>query len=107
VEEGLTEEELALFDLLNKKPMGKAERERVKQASKGLLDALQRQLADVQDWTGKEQTQAEVEVFVLDHPYQQLPSPPFTDEEKQALAEEAYRHVWQQGAGGAAGNLNS
>ena len=105
--EGLTEEELALFDLLDKKPLSKAQRERVKQASKGLLEALRRQLAGVQDWIGKEQTQAEVEVFVLDHLYQQFPSPPFTEEEKEAAAKDAYRHLWQQGAGGAIGSATA
>ena len=34
VEEGLSEDELALFDLLKKEELGKAERERVKQASR-------------------------------------------------------------------------
>ncbi len=34
VEEGLSEDELALFDLLKKEELGKAEREQVKQASR-------------------------------------------------------------------------
>ena len=29
-----------------------------------------------------------------------LPSPPFTDEEKQVMAKKVYEHVWQQSAGG-------
>ncbi len=35
-EEGLSEDELALFDLLNEGKLGKAEREKVKQASREL-----------------------------------------------------------------------
>ena len=40
VEEGLNEDELALFDLLKKDNLAKAERERVKQASRNLLASI-------------------------------------------------------------------
>lgn len=95
-EEGLSEEELAIFDLLKKDDLGKAERERVKQASKGLLESLRRLVLPLERWTDKEQTQAEVETFILDFIYQELPTPPFTDDEKQLIARQAYDHVWQQ-----------
>ena len=39
-EEGLTDSELALFDLLFKEDISKTDRERVKQASKSLLASL-------------------------------------------------------------------
>lgn len=99
-EEGLSEEELALFDLLNKPQISKAERERLKQASQSLLDAIRKLIAPLQGWTGKEQTQAEVEVFILDHLYQCLPMPPFTQEETQELAKSIYHHVFQQSISG-------
>ncbi len=95
-DEGLSEEELAIFDLLKKDDLGKAERERVKQASKGLLESLRRLVLPLERWTDKEQTQAEVETFILDFIYQELPTPPFTDDEKQLIARQAYDHVWQQ-----------
>lgn len=95
-EEGLSEEELAIFDLLKKDDLGKAERERVKQASKGLLESIRRLVLPLERWTDKEQTQAEVETFILDFIYQELPTPPFTDDEKQLIARQAYDHVWQQ-----------
>lgn len=53
----------------------------------------------VYTWTEKEQTQAEVEVFILDHVFQVLPTPPFTDDEKQTIAKLAYQHIWQQSVG--------
>jgi type I restriction enzyme, R subunit len=99
-EEGLSEDELALFDLLKKDNLGKADRERVKRASQGLLDSIRRLIAPLERWTEKEQTQAEVETFILDYVYQELPTPPFTDDEKQAIAKLAYDHVWQQSVGG-------
>jgi type I restriction enzyme R subunit len=95
-EEGLTEDELALFDLLKKENLSKTEREKVKLASKDLLAKVRSLIAPVQSWTAKETTQAEVESFMLDYVYEQLPTPPFTDEEKQSIAKLAYNHVWQQ-----------
>jgi len=100
VEEGLGEEELALFDLLKKENLSKGEREKLKLASRSLLEELQRLIAPLDKWTQKEQTQAEVEVFILDHVFQALPTPPFTPEEKEAAAKRAYRHIWQQSTSG-------
>jgi type I restriction enzyme R subunit len=94
--EGLDEDELALFDLLRKDKLGRAEREKVKQASQALLASLRELLAPLERWTEKEQTQAEVETFILDNLYMQLPSPPFTEEDKQEAAKLVYQHVWQQ-----------
>jgi type I restriction enzyme R subunit len=98
-EEGLSEDELALFDLLKKENLSKSDRERVKLASQSLLDSVRKLIAPLQRWTEKEQTQAEVEVFILDHVFQVLPTPPFTDDEKQAIAKLAYQHIWQQSVG--------
>ena len=100
VEEGLSEEELALFDLLRKEHLGKAERERLKQASRDLLQALQNLLAPLDQWTQKAQTQAEVEVFILDHLYPLLPSPLFSDADKTETAKKVYSYIWQQSASG-------
>jgi len=100
VEEGLSEDELALFDLLKKDGISKADRERLKLASKTLLDELRRLIAPLERWTQKEQTQAEVRVFILDHMFEALPTPPFTEAEREAAADRAYRHIWQQSASG-------
>ena len=100
VEEGLTEEEYALFCLLQKERLGKAEREKVKLASRQLYESIRRLVAARERWTEKEQTQAEVETMILDQLYMALPTPPFTDAEKQAAAHEVYQFVWQQSASG-------
>jgi type I restriction enzyme R subunit len=100
VEEGLSEEELALFDLLGKESLGKGERERLKFAAKALLDELRRLIEPMEQWTRKEQTQAEVEVFILDRVFQLLPSPPFSTEDKELAARKTYRFIWQQSANG-------
>ena len=43
---------------------------------------------------------ADVEVFILDEVFASLPSPPFTPDEKKALAASVYVHVWQQAVSG-------
>jgi hypothetical protein len=48
----------------------------------------------------KEQTKADVEVFILDQVFAKLPTPPFTAEEKKAVAGNVYAQVWQQAISG-------
>ena len=100
VEEGLNEDELALFDLLNKDELGIADRERVKQSSRDLLVAITVRLAGVDRFWEKEQTKGEMKVFILDEVFVSLPTPPFTSEEKEAVASDVYNHVWQQAVSG-------
>ena len=98
VEEGLTEDELALFDLLQSEKITKANRERLKQASRDLLTKLQSVLRSMEHWTLNAQTQAEVETLILDHLCVTLPRPPLTDDETRQLASRVYEYVWQRSA---------
>jgi type I restriction enzyme R subunit len=99
-EEGLSDDELALFDLLFRDKVSKAERERLKQASKSLLESLKALLRPMEDWTQKAATQAEVKVFILDKLYETLPRPPFTESETDEIALRVYDYVWQRSASG-------
>ena len=101
VEEGLGEDELAVFDLLKKDDLSKAEREKVKQSSRDLLAAIKARLAEIDRFWEKEQTKADLKVLILDEVFAGLPSPPFTAEEKQAVADDVYDYVWQQAVSGA------
>ena len=96
VEEGLSEDQLALFDLVQRPDLTKADRERIKQASKDLLDGVLKVIATLDHWTEKEQTQAEVETFIQDHVYLSLPEPPYTPDDKAQVAQLVYRHIWQK-----------
>lgn len=100
-EEGMSQEEFALFQMLFKDNLTKADRERLKLASRGLLAALGPQIQGMPNWTKNATTQAEVKVFILDNLYTSLPRPPFSDEETEALAERIYDFVWQRSAAGA------
>lgn len=59
IEENLTEEELALFDLLKKSDLSRKETQQVKLASKELLDKLKKEKL-VLDWRRKQQARADV-----------------------------------------------
>jgi type I restriction enzyme R subunit len=98
--EGLREDELALFDLLQKDGLDKTARERVKQASRELLASIKARLAELDRFWEKEQTKGEVEAFILDSVFTSLPTPPFTPGEKQVIAANVYAHVWQQAMNG-------
>jgi type I restriction enzyme R subunit len=99
-EEGLTDEELAVFDLLFKEDISRADREKLKQASRLLLPSLQALIDPMESWTENASTQAEVKVFILDDLWNSLPRPPFTESETEELAERVYEYVWQRSASG-------
>ena len=99
-QEGLTDDELALFDLLFKDSVSKKDRERLKQASHGLLSSLRELIRPMPGWLQNATTQAQVKIFILDNLYQSLPRPPFTDDETEAAAELVYDYIWQRSASG-------
>ncbi|MDP1858016.1 MAG: type I restriction endonuclease subunit R [Gemmatimonadaceae bacterium] len=99
-EEGLTDDELALFDLLFKDNVSTRDRERLKQASRGLLTSLRDLLRPMPRWLQNATTQAEVKVFILDRLYDSLPRPPFTEDETEDIASRVYDYVWQRSSSG-------
>jgi predicted transcriptional regulator len=99
-QEGLSEDEQALFDLLYKETISKADRERLKQASRQLLSSLQQLLQPMERWIEKEQTQSEVRMFILDQLCTLLPDPPYTPEDTESVANVIYDFVWQRSASG-------
>jgi type I restriction enzyme R subunit len=98
--EGLSESELAIFDLLKKDNLKASELERVKQSSKMLLDRLRQAVKPLDQWTEKESTRAEVEAEVLDEVYRLLPDPPFSETDKEAVAGRVFEHLWMQSSAG-------
>jgi type I restriction enzyme R subunit len=100
VEEGLGDEELALFDMLFKESISKADREKLKQASKSLLASLQEILQTMPEWTQNSSTQAEVKIFILDNLWKALPRPPFTEDETEQAAERIYDYVFERSLSG-------
>ncbi len=74
VREELTEEELAIFDLLYKEDLKENEIKEIKKVAKDLLQKL-RQTAFVLDWRKTQQGRAKVLVTIKDVLYDELPEP--------------------------------
>lgn len=102
-EEGLTEDELAVFDLLKKDKLTQKQRETVKAASKHLLARVLEIITTRHNWIAKEPTKAEVEVLIQEEVFTLLPEPPFDEDEKMALAGRVYQHVFRQSEAGVFG----
>ena len=100
VQEGLNEDELALFDLLFRDKITKTDRARLKKASRDLLASLRELLLSMPDWTRNTTTQAEVRVFILDRLWQVLPRPPFSETDTEDIATRVYDYVRERSVGG-------
>ena len=99
-EEGLSQDEYVLFQMIFREDVTKADRERLKQASRALLKSLQELLKAMANWTQNATTQAEVKVCIVDSLWQALPRPPFTDDETEVVAGRVYDYVWQRSRAG-------
>lgn len=100
VSEDLSEEELAVFDILTKPAvdMTEGEKEEVKRIARDLLETLKKEKL-VLDWRKRQQARASVRVAVLDG-LDKLPTA-YTDEMYENKAELVYQHVFEsyQGQG--------
>jgi len=94
--EGLSEEELAIFDLLSQEvALSEKERNKVKTIAKELLDKLKNVL--VIDWRKKQRTKAKVH-NLIEEVLDQLPDT-YTDEIWPKAIEHVYLHVYDKYAG--------
>ena len=98
VREGLDEESLALFDLLQKDRLTRKERARVKEVAVGLLEVVKVEVRRVSQWREKEATRDTVRSAIHDFLWDDatgLPSPRYSDDEVQARVDEVYLHVFR------------
>ncbi len=95
IRQELTEEELALFDLLTKPEMSlaKQERQQVKKAARDLLETLKREKL-VLDWRKRQQTRAQVRVTIEEVLDRALPKA-YTPEIYQGKCDAIYQHVFE------------
>ena len=93
VSEGLTEEELAIFDLLTQPEpaLTDDDRDTVKASAKRLLSHLHDKL--VLDWRRKAATSAQVRVTILDVLSEDLPEDPYPPEVFDAKVQAVFDHV--------------
>lgn len=90
--EKLTEEELAIFDLLLKSDLKRKDMERIKRIAKDLLFKLKSEKL-VLDWRKKQQTRADVIVTIKDILYEQLPES-YDTEVCMQKCDLLYRHIY-------------
>jgi type I restriction enzyme R subunit len=95
VAEQLTEEELALFDILTKPEpkLEKKDRELVKKIAKDLLRTLKEERKLVLDWKKSQRTRAAVDVAIKDALYK-LPEA-YSDEILERKCDLVYQHVYE------------
>ena len=102
IREGLSREELALFDILTRPEpkLARKEEQQVKVAARELLEKLKEQKL-VLDWRKKTRSKADVQLTIEDMLYAKLPEPPYTKNLKQEKANLVYQHIYDsyQGSG--------
>jgi len=93
IKENLTEEELAIFDLLIKEKLNPDEVGRVKKVTHELLAKLKTEKF-VLDWKRKEETRADVKITIRDMLYDNLPEPAYTDKDCEDRTQKVYFHIY-------------
>ena len=94
IKENLTEEELAIFDLLQKENLNPDERERVKKTAKELLVKLKQEKLVI-DWREKEIARAGVKTTISDILYDSLPEPTYSEKDCKFKGIEVYNFVYE------------
>lgn len=92
IKENLSEEELALFDILKKPKLTNKETEQVKIVSKKLLRVLNNEKLVI-DWRRKQQTRAEV-LFTIETTLDEMLPESYTPEVYQEKCTVAYQHIY-------------
>lgn len=93
VSENLTEEELAVFDILRKENLNPSETDQVKKVAKELLAKLKAEKL-VLDWKKKQETQADVKITIQEILYDELPEPTYSKEDCEDRTQKVYFHVY-------------
>jgi type I restriction enzyme R subunit len=96
--EGLDEESLALFDLLQKPELSNADTARIKKVAVSLLETLKAEKLKVENWRDKEGTRDAVKQKIFDFLYDEktgLPVDDYSEGEIKSLAENIFRHVYR------------
>ena len=95
LKENLTEDELAIFDLLLKENLNEKEVDQVKKTARTLLDKLQHEKL-VLDWREKESTRAGVKSTIYNIVYSYLPEPTYTEIDCEQKGLEVYNFVYER-----------
>lgn len=97
--EGLDEETLAIFDLLNKESLTGKEREEVKRVARETLLALKAEKLRIERWRESPTICAQVRTMIGDS-FMWLPKDSYPDEEVSTRAGMVYQHIYTNYPGG-------
>ncbi|MCX7070786.1 MAG: type I restriction endonuclease subunit R [Gammaproteobacteria bacterium] len=98
VREGLDEETLAVYDLLLKPELTKAEITRIKKVASGLLTTLKERLKAISNWQEREASRDAVRIAIRDYLWDErtgLPVEFYDDTEVENRSSEIFRHVFR------------
>jgi type I restriction enzyme R subunit len=98
VREGLTEESLAIFDLLKKDNLNASELKRIKAVAVGLLDTLKKEKLKIENWTEKEATRDAVKTAINNFLWDErigLPVALYDETEVSKKVEDVFVHVFR------------
>lgn len=100
IEENLTDEELAIFDLLKKAELTKKGKESVKNVAKELLTKLKQEKLSIEHWAEKTQVSAAVQKDIYDYLYGHLPETTYAIPEIDVKTNLVYEHIRNTYQGG-------
>lgn len=95
VKEGLSEESLALFDLLLKPDLTSAEIKRIKKVAEGLYKTISKELTRIQDFASKQSTRDEIKIKIKDYLWDERTGLPesFAPEEVEFKTDMVFQHM--------------
>jgi len=99
IREGLNEESLALFDLLEKPNLAPRDRSKLKSVARELLEKLKAEQLRIRDWREKEATRAAVKAFIHDFLWNEqtgLPPDSYSPSDVEQKVDEVYGHIYRQ-----------
>jgi len=99
IKEGLDEESLAIFDLLDKSNLSDKERDKVKEVSRQTLDLLKDKKLKLERWRESTQLRAQVKTSIYDT-LLYLPQKSYSDEEISKKTDIVYQHIFTNYFGG-------
>jgi type I restriction enzyme, R subunit len=94
VKENLSEEELAIFDLLLKKNINPSEVDKIRIVARELLKKLKEEKL-VSEWREWETTRAGVKTTIFDILYSALPEPTYSEQDCETKGLEVYNFVYE------------
>ena len=100
------EEQLAVFDLLQKDNLSRSERESIKKTAVELLAKLQEIQSQIDHWREKASAQAQVRAEIIKHLFANMPGERYSEEEISQRADALFAHVYTMADGGVSATIH-